>query len=83
MTGYRVYSAANVRDALLAHQLRRGGYLLDQISALIAQVRAPGGVAPLACILRDWHGRLSARSRVMLTGAAALDACLGCPAGAG
>src|SRR4051794_1076105 len=32
-TGYRVYSAADVRDALLAHQLRRGGYLLEQIAA--------------------------------------------------
>jgi hypothetical protein len=27
-------------------------------------------------MLRDWHARLSARSRVMLTGAAALDAYL-------
>jgi DNA-binding transcriptional MerR regulator len=77
-TGYRVYSAADVRDALLAHQLRRGGYLLEQISALIAQVRAAGGVAPLASMLRDWHARLSARSRAMLTGAATLDAYLGC-----
>lgn len=76
-TGYRVYSAADVRDALLAHQLRRGGYLLEQIAPLIAQVRSAGGVAPLASMLRDWHARLSARSRVMLTGAAALDAYLG------
>jgi DNA-binding transcriptional MerR regulator len=77
-TGYRVYSAADVRDALLAHQLRRGGYLLEQIAPLIAQVRSAGGVAPLASMLRDWHARLSARSRAMLTGAAALDAYLGC-----
>jgi hypothetical protein len=28
-------------------------------------------------MLRDWHARLSARSRAMLTGAAALDAYLG------
>ena len=77
-TGYRVYSAADVRDALLAHQLRRGGYLLEQIAPLIAQVRSAGGVAPLASMLRDWHARLSARSRAMLTGAAALDAYLDC-----
>ncbi len=77
-TGYRVYSAADVRDALLAHQLRRGGYLLEQIAPLIAQVRSAGGVAPLESMLRDWHARLSARSRAMLTGAAALDAYLGC-----
>ncbi|MFC0029940.1 TioE family transcriptional regulator [Micromonospora chaiyaphumensis] len=77
-TGYRVYSAADVRDARLAHQLRRGGYLLEQIAPLIAQVRAAGGVAPLESMLGDWRARLSARSRAMLTGAAALDAYLTC-----
>jgi DNA-binding transcriptional MerR regulator len=82
-TSYRVYSAADVRDALLAHQLRRGGYRLEQIAPLIAQVRSAGGVAPLASTLRDWHARLSARSRAMLTGAAALDAYLGCRPGPG
>ena len=75
-TGYRVYGAADVRDALLVHQLRRGGYLLAQIAPVIAQVRAAGGVAPLESMLRDWHARLSARSRAMLAGAAALDAYL-------
>ncbi len=75
-TGYRVYSAADVRDVLLAHQLRRGGYLLEQVAPLIAQVRSAGGVEPLALTLRDWHARLSARSRAMLAGAAALDAYL-------
>ncbi|MEU5531206.1 TioE family transcriptional regulator [Micromonospora chersina] len=79
-TGYRVYSAADVRDALLVHQLRRGGHLLEQIGPLIAQVRSAGGVAPLESTLRDWHARLAARSRAMLTGAAALDAYLECRA---
>ena len=77
-TGYRVYSAADVRDTLLAHQLRRGGYLLEQIAPLIAQVRSAGGVAPLESMLRDWRARLSARSRAMLSGAAALDVYLDC-----
>ncbi|MHA6765188.1 TioE family transcriptional regulator [Streptacidiphilus sp. PAMC 29251] len=75
-TGYRVYDEADVRDARLAHQLRRGGYLLEQIAPLIAQVRAAGGLEPLAAALGDWHGRLSARGRAMLTGAAELDAYL-------
>ncbi|MFG1869298.1 TioE family transcriptional regulator [Micromonospora arborensis] len=75
-TGYRVYSAADVRDALLAHQLRRGGYLLEQIAPLIAQVRSAGGIAPLESMLRDWRARLSARSRAMLSGAGVLDAYL-------
>ncbi|MET8233405.1 TioE family transcriptional regulator [Micromonospora sp. NPDC005298] len=71
-TGYRVYRAADVRDALLAHQLRRGGYLLEQIAPLLVQVRSAGGVAPLGALLGDWRARLSARSRAMLGGAAAL-----------
>ncbi|WP_407285361.1 TioE family transcriptional regulator [Streptomyces sp. BP-8] len=76
VTGYRVYDEADVRDARLAHQLRRGGYLLEQIAPLLAQVRAAGGLEPLEGALRDWHARLSARSRAMLTGAAELEAYL-------
>ncbi|MFJ1561104.1 TioE family transcriptional regulator [Streptomyces mirabilis] len=75
-TGYRVYDEADMRDARLAHQLRRGGYLLEQIAPLIAQVRAAGGPEPLEATLRDWHGRLSARGRAMLVGAAELEAYL-------
>jgi DNA-binding transcriptional MerR regulator len=77
-TGYRVYDEADVRDARLAHQLRRGGYLLEQIAPLIAQVRSAGGVAPLESMLCDWRARLSARGRAMLSGAAALHAYLDC-----
>lgn len=76
LTGYRVYAEADVRDVLLAHQLRRGGYLLEQIAPLLAQVRAAGGLEPLEVALRDWHGRLSARGRALLAGAAALEAYL-------
>lgn len=75
-TGYRVYDEADVRDTRLAHQLRRGGYLLEQIAPLLAQVRAAGGLEPLEATLRDWHGRLSTRGRAMLTGAAELEAYL-------
>ncbi|MFC8799310.1 TioE family transcriptional regulator [Promicromonospora sp. NPDC057138] len=75
-TGYRVYDEADVRDAKLAHQLRRGGYRLEQIAPLIAQVRAAGGLGPLEAALADWHDGLSARGRAMLAGAAALQAYL-------
>ncbi|MEU1628596.1 TioE family transcriptional regulator [Streptomyces sp. NPDC020096] len=75
-TGYRVYDEADVRDARLAHQLRRGGYPLEQIAPLIAQVRAAGGLEPLEAALGDWRGRLSARGRAMLAGAAELEAYL-------
>ncbi|MEU2287647.1 TioE family transcriptional regulator [Streptomyces sp. NPDC013178] len=75
-TGYRVYDETDVRDARLVHQLRRGGYLLEQIAPLIAQVRAAGGLEPLEAALGDWRGRLSARGRAMLAGAAELEAYL-------
>ncbi|AQU65286.1 TioE family transcriptional regulator [Streptomyces niveus] len=73
LTGYRVYDEADVRDAQLAHQLRRGGYLLEQIAPLIAQVRAAGGLEPLEAALHDWRARLSARALAMLSGAAELE----------
>ncbi|RSN55283.1 MerR family transcriptional regulator [Amycolatopsis sp. WAC 04182] len=76
-TGYRVYSAADVRDAKLTHQLRRGGYLLERIAPLLEQVRSAGGVVPLESTLSDWHSRLTARGRALLSGAAALDTYLG------
>ncbi|WP_344284147.1 TioE family transcriptional regulator [Streptomyces hebeiensis] len=76
LTGYRVYDEADVRDARLAHQLRRGGYPLERIAPLIAQVRAAGGLKPLEAALHDWHVRLSTRGRAMLTGAAELEAYL-------
>ncbi|MBT2376307.1 MerR family transcriptional regulator [Streptomyces sp. CB00316] len=75
-TGYRVYGEADVRDARLVHQLRRGGYLLEQIAPLIDQVRAAGGLAPLEAALGDWRSRLSARGRALLSGAAELEAYL-------
>ncbi|OII65840.1 MerR family transcriptional regulator [Streptomyces sp. CC53] len=75
-TGYRVYDEADVRDARLVHQLRRGGYLLEQIAPLIAQVRSVGGPEPLRAALDDWRGRLTARGRAMLAGAAELEAYL-------
>ncbi|MGW4701895.1 TioE family transcriptional regulator [Streptomyces sp. NPDC004285] len=73
LTGYRVYDEAAVRDARLAHQLRRGGAPLERIAPLIAHVRAAGGLAPLEAALTEWHGRLAARGRAMLAGAAELE----------
>ncbi|GAA3213866.1 TioE family transcriptional regulator [Actinocorallia longicatena] len=72
-TGYRIYSASDVRDARLIHQLRRGGHLLEQIAPLIARIHSAGGIGPLASTVDDWHGRLSAQGRSMLRGATALN----------
>ncbi|GAA2985645.1 MerR family transcriptional regulator [Streptosporangium longisporum] len=76
-TGYRVYTSADMRDVLLAHQLRRGGYGLEQIARVLERVRAAGGPEPLQATLREWRDRLTGRGLAMLAGAAALDACLG------
>ncbi|MFD5285688.1 TioE family transcriptional regulator [Streptomyces rubrogriseus] len=73
VTGYRRYDEADVRDARLAHQLRRGGYPLERIASVIAQVRSAGGVEPLEAALREWHDRVSARGRAMVAGAAELE----------
>ena len=73
-TGYRVYGAEDVRDARLAHQLRRGGYLLRQIAPLIERVRHAGGVGPLEATLDGWRARLRARGLSMLAAAAELSA---------
>jgi DNA-binding transcriptional MerR regulator len=71
-TRYRVYSPDDVRDAELAHLLRRGGYRLDHIAGVLSRVRAAGGAEPLAASLRQWRERLTERGSAMLTGAARL-----------
>ncbi|POG48970.1 MerR family transcriptional regulator [Streptomyces sp. ZL-24] len=77
LTGYRVYGEAEVRDARLVHQLRRGGYLLEQIAPLVDRVRAAGGLEPLEAALGDWRSQLAGRGRALLAGSAKLDAYLG------
>ncbi|MEU4230984.1 MerR family DNA-binding transcriptional regulator [Nonomuraea sp. NPDC026600] len=78
-TGYRVYTSADERDVLLAHQLRRGGHGLEQIARVLERVRAAGGPEPLQATMREWRDRLTARGLAMLAGAAALDTYLGTP----
>ncbi len=71
-TRYRVYSPDDIRDAELAHLLRRGGHRLDHIADVLHHVRDAGGTEAVAASLRDWRDRLTARGRAMLTGAARL-----------
>lgn len=72
VTHYRLYRPDDVRDAELAHLLRRGGYRLDHIAGVLRRVRDAGGAEPLAASLSQWRQRLTERGRAMLTGAARL-----------
>lgn len=81
--GYRVYRASDIRDAELAHLLRRGGYLLDHIAAVVDQVRTAGGTEALARSLDDWHRKLIARGVAMLTAATYVSQYLGSPSANG
>ncbi|MEV0355495.1 MerR family transcriptional regulator [Nocardia sp. NPDC050697] len=75
-TGHRIFRASDVRDAELAHLLRRGGYPLDHIATVVAQVRSAGGTEELAAALDGWQRALTARGRALLRAAARLDAYL-------
>ncbi|MDG5804669.1 TioE family transcriptional regulator [Streptomyces ossamyceticus] len=65
-TGYRVFRADDVRDAELAHLLRRGGHPLDHIATVVRRIRTAGGADALAASLGDWQRRLTARGVAML-----------------
>ncbi|WP_067836919.1 TioE family transcriptional regulator [Nocardia lijiangensis] len=75
-TGYRLYGPDCVRDAEIARQLRRGGYLLHQVAQFIDSLREAGGADALSTFLASWQNRLTTRSRNLLAGAAQLDAYL-------
>jgi DNA-binding transcriptional MerR regulator len=75
-TGYRRYRAGDVRDAELAHLLRRGGYPLEHVATVVEQVRTAGGTEALSRSLRDWRRRLTDRGLAMLDAAALLGRCL-------
>ncbi|WP_157878242.1 TioE family transcriptional regulator, partial [Streptomyces torulosus] len=65
-TGYRVFRADDVRDAELAHLLRRGGHPLDHIATVVRRIRTAGGADTLAASLGDWQRKLTARGVAML-----------------
>ncbi len=71
-TGYRVFRAVDIRDAELAHLLRRGGYPLAHIATVVEQVRTAGGTESLARALAGWRERLTGRGLAMLDAAARL-----------
>ncbi|PXY25072.1 MerR family transcriptional regulator [Prauserella sp. PE36] len=73
LTRYRVFTAADVRDAELAHLLRRGGYPLEHIAEVVRQIRSAGGTEALSAALVSWQRRLTAQGLAMLDAAARLS----------
>ncbi|MER6028755.1 MerR family DNA-binding transcriptional regulator [Streptomyces sp. NPDC001851] len=75
-SGYRVFDTDDIRDAELAHLLRRGGHLLDHIATVVQQIRTAGGTDALAASLDTWQRRLTAQGLAMLHAATRLSAYL-------
>lgn len=73
VTGYRRYRASDIRDAELAHLLRRGDYPLEHIATVVQQIRIAGGTDALAAALQDWQRKLSAQGLAMLNAASQLS----------
>lgn len=72
-TGHRTYGPDDVRDAELAHLLRRGGYLLTQIATVVEHIRTAGGTQVLSAALEGWRRRLTTRGVAMLDAAVHLS----------
>ncbi|QKW18709.1 MerR family transcriptional regulator [Kitasatospora sp. NA04385] len=79
-TGYRVYPPAQVRELLLAEQLRRGGHGLARTAEILDRLRTAGSPEALRPTLTAWQDRLTTRGRALLAGSAALHAYLDHPA---
>lgn len=71
-TGYRVYRPVDIRDARLAHLLRRGGYPPSHIAVVLEHLRAAGSAETLTESLAHWQSKLTAHALTMLDAAALL-----------
>jgi DNA-binding transcriptional MerR regulator len=72
VTGYRVYSAEDVRDARIIHTLRQSHYLFDRIRPVIDGLRRTGSSDDLRAALAERRASLDRRSMALLEGAARL-----------
>ncbi|MCZ2860265.1 MerR family transcriptional regulator [Blastococcus sp. VKM Ac-2987] len=69
----RTYSPDAVRDARITHQLRRAGYRIGPLRALLDQLRRTGRGSDVEAGLAARSTSIDDRSRALLQGAAALD----------
>lgn len=75
-TGYRTYDAAELRNARVVALLRRGGYPIPIIRAVLAELRTTGSPARVRAELAKRERDLTTRSRHRLAASAALHAYL-------
>lgn len=71
---HRLFGSIDVRDADLAHLMRRGGSGLATICATIHELHAQGVAAPLPETVTGWKGDIERRALDLLVGTAALEA---------
>ena len=72
----RTYSPSDVRDARVVHQLRRAGYRIGPLRALMPRLRRARRWEEVAATLAAREAGIAIRSRALLSGAAVLDALL-------
>ncbi|MFI6697551.1 MerR family transcriptional regulator [Streptomyces sp. NPDC050509] len=73
----RRYSPAQTRDARIVHQLRGAGYRIDQLRALLPDLRRGHRSEDIEAALAARDDSITARSRALLDAGAALSAVLG------
>ncbi|MGW1410691.1 MerR family transcriptional regulator [Streptomyces sp. NPDC002403] len=72
-TGHRQYLPQDVRDAELAHLLRRGGQPLGTIATVLGELRDAGSLEALARALEGWRRDLTSRGMAQLYAAGQLS----------
>jgi DNA-binding transcriptional MerR regulator len=72
--GTRRYTPTHVRDARIVHQLRKAGYRIAPLQALMPELRRARRSEEVASALAARDAGITARSRALLDGAAALSA---------
>ncbi|MEV6123002.1 MerR family transcriptional regulator [Streptomyces sp. NPDC052077] len=82
-TGYRTYTADDVRDARIVHQLRRSGYLLAQIAPLLDELRGATSPDSASAAIAERRRRLHTRALAMLNASAETGRYLGVLDGGG
>jgi DNA-binding transcriptional MerR regulator len=75
-TGARRYSPTQVRDARVVHQLRRAGYRIAPLRAVMTQLRHTPGSGDIGAALAARDRAITARSRALLDATAALTVLL-------